>query len=653
MGCCGCQLLVTTADLVDQSSGGAQHSVRRTHRRGIAIVSADIGRRRFIQASAGMATGTSAGLAAVWAGERSASGGPKVLRISFSAAESGFDPARYGDLFSTTVCAHIFETLYTYDPLARPVKLVALTAAGPAESSSDFRTWLIGIRPGIYFTDHPAFKGRPRELTAADYVYSFKRFLDPAVKSPINLIEELGIRGLVELRRRGLQSKEPFDYDTEIDGLRALDRYTLRIRVEEPRPRLAETLAADNHGALAREVVEAHGDQVMVYPLGTGPFRLAEWRRGASIALERNPQYRKRHFDAEPNADDTDGQVVLKRLKGRRLPMIDRVEISIISEEQPRWLAFLNGQLDMLEVPGTFALLAMPGGVIAPYLARRGVRGRQQLAPSIRLLWFNMNDPVVGGYTPEKVALRRAIALGMNTARENAAVWGDQAPPTHSVFAPFQTAFDPQFRSEMGEFNPVRAKALLDVYGYVDGDGDGWRELPDGKPLVLERASTKGQAFRRVDEGFERDMTALGLRVRFRTGEFSELVKASRAGKLMMWSLGYNAVLPDGQQFLTRYYSKAETFARFKLDAMDQIYERLGALQDGPERLALLLQAQRLAIAWMPYKFTSMRIETHVTQPRLIGYRRPIFRTDWFHLVDLDDGTTAELAQRADGASSR
>ena len=617
-------------------------------------MSADVGRRRFVQGGTAVAASAGAGSKVALARVATPSNTPKVLRIAFPAAESGFDPPRYGDLYSQTVCAHIFEALYTYDPLARPAKVVELTAAGPAQGSVDFRTWTIRIRPGIYFTDHPVFKGRPRELTATDYVYSFKRFLDPAVKSPINLIEDLGIRGLGELRRRALQTKEPFDYDSEIEGLRAVDRYTLRIQVEEPRPRLVQTLAHDAHSAVAREVVEAHGDQIMAHPVGTGPFRLGDWRRGTQIVLERNAQYRERTFDAEPAADDLEAQAVLRQLKGRRLPMIDRVEISIISEEQPLWLAFLNGQLDLLEVPGAFAQQAMPEGRIAPYLARRGVRGQRELAPRIRLLWFNMNDPVVGGYTADKVALRRAIALGMNTARENTAVWGDQSPPTHSVFAPFQTGFDPAFRSEMGEYTPARAKALLDIYGYVDRDGDGWRELPDGSPLTLERTSSNGQEFRRVDEGFERDMTALGLRVRFRTGEFSELIKAARAGKLMMWSLGYNAVLPDGQQFLTRYYSKAETFARFRLDAMDRIYERLSALPDGPERLALLLQAQRLAIAWMPYKYTSMRIETHVMQPRLIGFRRPIFSNDWFHMVDLDDGAAAEVArQDHDGARSR
>ncbi len=608
-------------------------------------MSAGLGRRRFVLGGSALAAAAGTRTGTPWARDAVPANEPKVLRIAFDTAESGFDPARYGDLYSQTVCSHIFEALYTYDALARPVKLVELTAAGPAEGSSDFRTWIVRMSPGIYFTDHPAFNGRPRELTAADYVYSFKRFLDPTVRSPLNLIEELGMRGMAELRRRALETKRPFDYDSEIEGLHVLDRYTLRFRLKDPRPRLVETLAYDAHSALAREVVESHGEQIAAHPVGTGPFRLGHWRRGAQIVLERNAQYRERRFEAEPAADDLEGQAVLRRLKGRRLPMIDRVEISIINEEQPRWLAFLNGQLDMLEVPGSFAQQAMPGGRLAPYLARRGVRGRQEQVPRIALLWFNMKDPVVGGYTPEKVALRRAIALGMNTARDNVAVWGSQAPPTHSIFAPYQSGFDPLFRSEMGEYSPARAKALLDVYGYLDRDGDGWRESPDGTPLTLERTSSTGHLYRRVDEGFKRDMTALGLRVRFRTGEFSELVKASYAGKLMMWALGYNAVLPDGQQFLTRYYSRAETFSRFKLDAMDQIYERIGAMPDGPERLALMLQAQRLAIAWMPYKFTSMRIETRITQPRLIGYRRPIFSNDWFHLVDLDEGDVAEVAR--------
>jgi ABC-type transport system substrate-binding protein len=601
-------------------------------------VSAGLSRRRLIRAAVAVAGGaTLPATATAPAGNSTGGYTPKVLRVAFLAGESGFDPARYGDLYSSTVCAHIFEPLYTYDPLARPVRIVPLTAVGPAEHTGDFRTWIVRVRPGIYFTPHEAFKGKPRELTAADYVYSLKRIADPANNSPHTFVSELGIRGLDALRQRALRTRQPFDYDSEIEGLRALDRWTLQIRVEESRPRMVQSLAYELHGALAREVVEAHpGTEIAAHPIGTGPFKLGHWRRGSLIVLERNEQYRERYFDSQPSEGDAEGLRILQRLKGRRLPMIDRVEISVITEEQPQWLAFLNGQLDMLDVPGNFAQQAMPNGRLAPYLARRGVHGQQELVPRIRLMYFNMNHPVVGGYAPEKVALRRAVALGMNCARENVTVWGGQAPPTHSVFAPHQRGFDLAFRSEMGEYSPARAKALLDVYGYLDRDGDGWRERPDGQPLLLERASSGGQVLRRVDEGFERDMKAIGIRVQFKLGEFSELIKAARAGKLMMWSLGYNAIFPDGQQFLSRYYSKVETFSRFRMDAVDRMFERLAALPDGDERDGLLSEFQRFAIALMPYKFTSTRIETIVTQPQLVGYRKPIFRNGWYHLVDLE-----------------
>ena len=596
------------------------------------------GRRQFLGS---VALGGTALAAPAWNGAALAAqqaSGPKVLRVAFDSAESGFDPAFHGDNYSSTVIAHIFEALYTYDQWARPLRLVPLTAAGSPEHSADFRTWIVRIRPGIFFTDHPAFKGKPRELVAADYAFAFKRFYDPVVNSGSSLIYDIGIVGLAELGKAAREAQKPFDYDRAIAGLQTPDRYTLQIRTAEPRPRLLESLAYEAHGAMAREVAEAHGRDIGANPIGTGPFRLAGWRRGSRIVLERNPSYRERRFEADPPADDHEGQAVRQQLGGQRVPMIDRVEIHIINEEQPRWLAFLNGQIDLVQAPGDYARSAMPNGVLAPYLARQRVRGFRALMPRIRLLVFNMEHPVVGGYSAEKVALRRAIGLGMNLPRDASLVWGDENVPTHSVFAPFQSGFDPAFRSELGEFSLARAQALLDTYGYVDRDGDGWREMPDGKPLELEKLSSPDQLTRRENEGFARDMRALGIRVRFRISPFSENIRLARAGKHMLFALGYNAILPDGHQFLLRYYSRQETFSRFKLGTMDEHYDRLGTMPDGPERVALLRDAQRLAIAWMPYKHMYMRLETWLTRPWLVGYRRPLFGNGWFHLVDVDPG---------------
>ncbi len=216
---------------------------------------------------------------------------PKVLRYAFPIAETGFDPAQVTDLYSRTVTPHIFDALYRYDHLARPFKIKPNTAVEMPKVSDDFRVWTIKLRPGIYFQDDPAFKGQKRELTANDYVYSFKRYFDPRWKSPnYPRLSEEGISGMAALRDLALKSKTPFDYDREVDGIRALDRYTLQFKLDEPRPRFLHLLAlGDLYGAVAREVVEAYGDDIPAHPVGTGPFRLAEWRRSSRIVLERNP----------------------------------------------------------------------------------------------------------------------------------------------------------------------------------------------------------------------------------------------------------------------------------------------------------------------------------------------------------------------------
>jgi ABC-type transport system substrate-binding protein len=323
----------------------------------------------------------------------------KVLKVAFEAAETGFDPQRHGDAYSLTVTAHIFEGLYGYDHLARPVRLKPVTALTMPEVSSNYRIWTVSIRPGVYFTDDPAFKGVQRELVAQDFVYSIKRHADPAINSPLwSTIDRMGISGLSALRRLSLTGR-PFDYDVEIPGLRAIDRYTLQFKLDGPRPRLIESLVTPYAAAVAREVVEAYGERIMEHPVGTGPFKLAAWQRSSRIVLVRNADYRDVRYDAQPSSDDAEGHALLAKFKGRRLPMIDRVEISVVEASQPRWLGFINREFDHLTVPPDFVSLAMPGRRLAPYLRRQGVRGYLTLSQAVNYLYFNMEDPVVGGYT--------------------------------------------------------------------------------------------------------------------------------------------------------------------------------------------------------------------------------------------------------------
>ena len=258
----------------------------------------------------------------------------KVLRYAFLIAETTFDPAQISDLYSNIVAAGLFDAPLEFEFLAKPVRMRAATLAALPEVSDDFKTFTFRVKPGIYFADDPVFQGKKRELVAEDYVYSLKRHYDPKWKSPnLYRLENAQVLGLSELRKKLMAEKKPFDYDTPVEGIQALDRYTFRIKLGRTTPRFLLTEMTDTNvaAALAREVVEFYGDKVGEHPVGTGPFVLKSWKRSSRIVLARNPNYREVLYDEHPPESGPGADARLTeaaaRLKGRRLPMLDEVVI--------------------------------------------------------------------------------------------------------------------------------------------------------------------------------------------------------------------------------------------------------------------------------------------------------------------------------------
>jgi ABC-type transport system substrate-binding protein len=570
--------------------------------------------------------------------------GQKVLRYAFPVAETGFDPVQISDLYSRVVVAGIFEAPLAFDYLARPFRMKPNTLEAMPDISPDFRRFTFRVKPGIHFADDPAFKGTRRELTAHDYVYSLKRHYDPKLNSPnLYRLENAKIIGLSELRKKAMETKQPFPYDTEVEGLRALDRYTFQIVLAEPSPRFHQNELTDSgsFGAMAREVVEFYGDKIMAHPVGTGPFRLAEWRRSSRIVLSRNPGFREMLYDESPPADDARSQAIAKALKGRRMPMLDRVEIAIIEEAQPRWLSFLNRQTDFMDrLPNEFSTVAIPNNKLAPNLAKQGiVMDQAPLVDATLASLFNQENPVVGGNAPEKVALRRAISLAYNSEEEIRLARKGQAVPAQTPIAPLAFGYNPALKTEMSDFDVPRAKALLDLYGYVDRDGDGWREQPDGSPLVLEYATQPDQQSRQLVELWEKGMKAINLKIVFKPAKWPENLKASRAGKLMMWGVAWAATAPDGDTFLALGYGPNKgqaNHSRFDLPAFNELYIKQNKMPDGPERQAVMEQASKLMVAYVPYKISGHRIATDLLHPWVQGYRRNPFVREFYKYLDVD-----------------
>jgi ABC-type transport system substrate-binding protein len=566
----------------------------------------------------------------------------KVLRYAFRVAESNFDPAQITDLYSRTVAVGFFEAPYEFEFMAKPARMRPATAAGMPEISDDFKTFTIRIKPGIYFADDPAFKGQKRELTAEDYVYSIKRHYDPRWKSGnLYVLEGAQVLGLSELRKKLLAEKKPFDYDTPVEGLRTLDRYTFQIKLAEAAPRFIYSFFTDGSftGALAREVVEYYGDRIGEHPVGTGPYILADWKRSSRIVLAKNPNYRELYYEEHPPEGNERLQAIAQKYKGKRLPMIDEVHISIIEENQPRWLAFLNEEHDLMEeVPADFATTVLPNNQLAPNLAKKGMRAIRYPRADVAVSYFGMENPVVGGYEPHKVALRRAISLAIDVDREIRLVRRGQAIPAQGPIAPETTAYDPTFKSVMSDYNVGRAKALLELHGYVDKDGDGWRDQPDGSPLVLEYSTQPDQQSRQLIEQWNKNMQAINIKIEFKTAKWPENLKTSRTGKLMMWGVGWSGG-PDSDTFLALGYGPNKgqaNHARFNLPAFNALYEQQRKMADGPERKAVIAEAARLMVAYMPYKIHVHRIYTDITQPWVVGYHRNLFVRDFWKYVDID-----------------
>ena len=574
----------------------------------------------------------------------------KTLRIMLPIAETGFDPQATSDLYSAQINRAMFDTLFTYDYLARPYKLVPNTSASMPEVSADGRVWTIRLKPGIRFADDPAFKGKPRELTAHDYVYAWKRLLDPKVRSQYLWYLNGKLVGAEPVLAKAKVDGK-LDYDAEIPGLRAIDRYTIRVELIEPDYVLQGYMSHVAMAAVAREVIEAYGDpasgHTMSNPVGTGPYRLKEWRRGQRIVLEANAGYREEYFPAAPANASPEVRELAAAMKGKRLPQIGRIEVSVIEESSPQLLAFNTDALDYMNVPADVVANVLDGAKLKPAYASRRIALHRVVRASLSYTYFNMDDPVVGGYTPGKVALRRAISMGFNTPDLVRVWWQDQAIIASQPIPPAAAGHDPKLNVR-APYDPATARKLLDRFGYLDRDGDGWRDLPDGKPFLLAMGSTPTNRDRERDELWKRSMRDLGIRIDFVKQKFPDLLKMGRAGQLQMWPVGWITSYGEGDSFTQLLYSGnigQSNYARFRNDEYDDLYRRSKRIPDSPERNKLYARMAEIVAAYAPWDFGVYNYENTLVQPWVRGYLKNVYWEHPWKYHDVDVALRAKSAK--------
>ena len=553
----------------------------------------------------------------------------KILHLATNDIDS-LDPQQWQDDFSYRIGSSIFESLYEWDYLARPQGLVPNTAVGRPEISADGKTWTVRIKPGIYFTDDPVFHGKPRELVAEDYVYSIKRAQDPNLRGggdPVTTDLIVGMRPLVDAARK---PGAKFNYDVPVEGLHALDRYTLQFRLNEPNfPLMSDNLAGDF--AVAREVVDAAAADIQIRAVGTGPYRLKEWKRGSRIVLEANPSYRPTAF---PDSSDAANAPLAHQLKGKRLPQVGTIEFSVIEEMQTRLLEFERGKLDIVELRGSSAQGLLKNGELDPTLAARGI-DRQVDPYGTRSVYFNMDDPIVGGMSKEHVALRRALVLGFDAGALCSVVYAGLARPANQILPPDVSAFD-HARSSNSHYDPTAANGLLDRFGYGKRGKDGFRVAPDGNPLVLTMTTFTGTVWVEMQTLWKKNMDAIGVRMEFRSVPPQDLFKEAEQGKFQLCVHG-RATPPMGLRLLEQYSKAAPEVnqSRFHYDAYDRAMEQYLRAPSDAGRLAAARAMNDIIDTFLPQFPMVLELENTFVQPWVNGYKYSSFAT-YYKYVDID-----------------
>ena len=498
------------------------------------------------------------------------------------------DPAEVGDTISSAVAGDIFECLYDYDYTARPYQMVPLLAADMPQISEDQTVYRIPIRQGVYFHDNPCFPdGVGRELVADDFVYAWKRIANIKNRSKSWWIFDGRIVGLDAFRDYTRDTPaEEVDYDRPVEGLYAEDDYTLVVKLVRPWPQFVMWLQYIATAPMPREAVDYYGPRIGHNPVGTGAYRLVRWQRGSYIEAERHRRYH--------------GVVQLADGSRQQLPYIDRVFWRIIIEDQPRWLLFMRGELDMNSIPkDNFGQVISMGVEMTDQMVQRGIQLRDFDEPNTFWVGFNMADGVLGENHP----LRQAISLSIDRPGFIDLFQNGRGRIAHGYIPPVMNEYDPsiaEYSSSRLDLNKARRR-LAEA------------EQLNGGPIGPLRLAIGGtdSTIRQMGQFLQNCMASIGLRVELEMFDWPTYLERLRNGSHQMFFSGWMADYPDAENFMKIYYSKNAPWpnsSQYSNPEFDAIYEQIAVMPDSPERTELYRKAQRIVVQDLPKAFVYHRI---------------------------------------------
>lgn len=520
-------------------------------------------------------------------GPEQAEGGLKVRYAASAAKIRGLDPGDIGDVTGARIASQFYETLFQYHYLKRPYQLIPLLADAMPQVSEDGLTYTIKIRQDAYFADDKCFPGGiGRQLTVHDFIFAWKRIANIKYRSKNWWVFDGCIVGLDEFREytKALERAEDVDYDVGVEGLEALDDYTLRIKLTRPWPQILYLLAHLPSAPMAREAVEHYGDQIMNVAVGTGPFILESWNRGSKLVMVRNPKYRPAYYPCEGELGDEERGFLQDC--GKRLPFFDRVEFSIVEEDQPYWLLFMQGKIDAAGIPKDYYNQAISSQrTLTPQLRKKGIKLIVQEDPSTYWIGFNMEDAVVGNNLP----LRRAMSCAWNREEYIDVFNNNRGIPAKGIFPPMFKEYDPDFENPWTRYDIARARELMAEAVAIN----------DGNPLeVTLSLPGTDTLFRQMGQYFQRCMEKIGLKVKVDYFDWPTFQDRIKSKSIQMFIMGWVADYPDGESFLQIFYGPNESPGpnnfNYHNRQYDRLYDKIKVMPDSDERIMIYRQMERM-----------------------------------------------------------
>lgn len=498
----------------------------------------------------------------------------KVLVTANEAQIKGLDPIQADDVYSTREIAKIYEGLLEFHYLKRPVELSPNLAESIPTVSADQLIYTFKIRPGVMFHDNSCFpNNKGRELTAHDFVYSFKRLADPKLQAKGFWLIDNKVKGLNQWRKKQAEAAAT-DYQEEIEGIQAIDKYTLQFTLTHPYPQFLYALAMAPCYVVAHEAVAHYGEEFMNHPVGTGPFTLETFNtQDTKLVYHKNPTFRDKYFPSEA-AEEYKHMLAYA---GKKLPLVDKLVTYILPEEQPRWLKFKKGDIDLIDISrDKIASEVVQDKHLSPALQEKGVQLSCVPELGTSYMVINMAHPLF----KDNLKLRQAISLAFDAEGYNKLFHNGIAVSAQSTIPPGLAGYQADYRNPYRTYSLEKAQECLAAAGYPGGKG-----LPE---ITLEVGSTTDAKQR--GEFIQKCMEKIGIRVQVVENIFPVLLKKINTKSTMLHTISWSADYPDAENFLNLFYGPIQpggVGSNFNDSTFNSLYETAASMPDSLARTVL------------------------------------------------------------------